>query len=176
MAALLRPWAVGVFAGLFARHTTADLAAERLVVFDLEGLTHGDDALGRLRPMATYLIALFVFGQARAAAQEAPPGHGRGGHAAGLPRHGALLRQPAGDGPGLRPLGVPHVASSTSTTPRAPEGRRAMTSTATKLLLKQVGGENIAALAKDFRLTARLKDFALGAKVGTPGQVGLGAA
>ena len=47
-----------------------------------------------------------------------------------------------------------------------------MTSTATKLLLKQVGGENIAELAKDFRLTARLKDFALGARVGTPGRWG----
>jgi hypothetical protein len=43
---------------------------------------------------------------------------------------------------------------------------------ATKLLLKQVGGENIAELVKDFQLTPRLRDFALGAKVGTPGRWG----
>jgi hypothetical protein len=171
LAALLRPWAVGGFAGLFARPTTADLAAERLIVFDLEGLTHGDDALGRLRPMATYLIALFVFGQARASRKR---------RLLGTDEVATLLAQPAtahffgnllamGRGYGLS---VFHMSQQYLDYTQSAEGRRAMTSTATKLLLKQVGGENIAELVKDFQLTPRLRDFALGAKVGTPGRWG----
>ena len=166
------PWAVGVYSGLFARHTTADLAAERLVVFDLEGLTHGDDALGRLRPMATYLIALFVFGQARApGARSASWARTRWPPCWPTPPRRASSAT-CWRWAGATASRCSTCPSSTSTTPRARRGRRAMTSTATKLLLKQVGGENIAGLAKDFQLTARLKDFALGAKVGTPGRWG----
>jgi hypothetical protein len=171
LAALLRDWSVGMYSGLFARHTTADLSGARLVVFDLEGLTHGDDALGRLRPMATYLISLFVWGEARAQRRRRLLGTDEVATLLAYPAtarfFGNLLAMGRAYG-----LSVFHMSQQYLDYTQSPEGRRAITSTATKLLLKQNGGENIDRLVRDFRLTERLRDFALGARVGAPGRWG----
>ena len=171
MEQLLRPWAAGIYSGIFARHTTADLADERLVVFDLEALTHSDDALGRLRPMATYLISLFIWGRARADRKQRILGTDEVATLLAYPAtahfFGNLLALGRSYG-----LSVFHMSQQYTDYTQSHEGRRAITSTATKLLLKQVGGENIDELTRDFRLTPRLRTFALNARVGTPGKWG----
>jgi hypothetical protein len=171
MVPLLRPWATGIYAGIFARHTTTDLSREPLVVFDLEGLTHSDDALKRLRPMATYLISLFIWGEARATRKKRILGTDEVATLLAYPAtahfFGNLLAMGRSYG-----LSVFHMSQQYTDYTQSKEGRRAITSTATKLLLKQVGGENINELIRDFQLTAGLRDFVLNAKVGTPGKWG----
>jgi hypothetical protein len=168
---LLEPWAVGSFSGIFGRHTTVDLAAERIVVCDLEALTHSDDALKRLRPMATLLISLFIWGQARTHRKR---------RIIVTDEVASLLARPAtaeffsqllylGRSYGMS---IIHMSQQYLDYTGSEQGRRAMTSTATKLLLKQVGGENIDELVRDFQLTQGMRDFVLNAKVGTPGQWG----
>ncbi len=171
LATLLSPWAVGIYSGIFGRHTTIDLADQRLVVFDLESLTHSKDALDQLRPMATYLISLFIWGQARADRKKRILGTDEVATLLAYPStanfFGNLLAMGRSYG-----LSVFHMSQQYLDYTKAEQGRRAITSTATILLLKQKGGENIDELVEDFQLTKRLKDFVLNAKVGTPGKWG----
>lgn len=171
MATRLSSWATGIYAGIFARHTTANLSDEAVVVFDLEALTHADDALKRLRPMATYLISLFVWGEARTTYKK---------RTLVTDEVATLLSRPAtanffgqllslGRSKGMS---VIHMTQQYVDYTKSEDGRRAITSTATKLLLQQVGGENLDELTRDFQLTAHLRDFVLKARIGTPGEWG----
>jgi hypothetical protein len=58
LAVLLKPYALGRYSGLFARHTTADLA-NPVIVYDIRGIPEG------LRPVAIHLITTHTWREAR---------------------------------------------------------------------------------------------------------------
>lgn len=174
LAGLLRPWAAkgGTFAGVFGRHTNTDLRANRLVVFDLESLTHSEDALGRLQPMATYLIALWVWGLARA---------DRRPRILGTDEVGVLLDRPAtarflGNALALGRhygLSIFHMNQGWRNYKSAGEaGEKILLNTPTRVLLAQPEGENLEELARDCRLTEHQRHALGRLRKGVPGQWG----
>ena len=171
LANALYPWARGTFAPLFARPTSVDLTAQRILSFDLESLTHDQDAAGRLRAVASYLIGTWTWALARAT-----PGR----TLLVLDEVETLLAYPEtallvgnwlalGRSYGLQVL---HMSQQYLGYTQTPQGRRAISNTPTKLFLRQAGGENIAQLAADFSLTAAQRHFLLSARKGVPGQCG----
>lgn len=171
LAQALYPWAVGTYAALFARPTSVNLADSPLVSFDLESLTHSEDAGGRLRALASYLIGAWTWALARG---------DQARRVLVLDEVETLLAYPEtallvgnwlalGRSYGLQ---VVHMSQQYTGYTQTPQGRRAISNTPTKLFLQQVGGQNIEEIARDFRLTPQQREFVLRARKGVAGQWG----
>jgi hypothetical protein len=158
LAVLLKPYALELWADLFARPTTADLD-NPFVVYDIRGLDEG------LRPVAVHLIGAHTLREARRDPRRRVFGMDEVTQLLRYPESGRLVADIYLQGRFVG-LAAWSMAQMLEDYLQTHEGRQALGMADTVLLLRQKNKDTLAAAAARFDLTPGQRAFLEGAGIG----------
>jgi hypothetical protein len=158
LAVLIKPYAKGMWARLFARHTTANFN-NPFIVYDVRGLTP------ELRPVAIHVIAALTWREARRNPGRTIFGMDEVTQLMRYPESGRLVADVYLQGRSAG-LAAWSMAQRTEHYTATQEGRDALAMAHTVLLLKQSGKDAVAEAVERFKITpgqrAKLETAAIG--------------
>jgi conjugal transfer ATP-binding protein TraC len=158
LAILLKPYALELWAPLFARHTTADLG-NPFVVYDVRQLDDG------LRPLAVHLIAAHTWREARRDPRRRVFAMDEVTQLLRYPESGRLVADVYLQGR-FQGLSAWSMAQRTEHYTDTPEGRDALAMAHTVLLLRQDDEQALATASGRFKLTAGQRAYLETAGIG----------
>jgi hypothetical protein len=158
LAILLKPYALELWADLFARPTTADLA-NPVIVYDVRGLDES------LRPLAVHLISAHTLREARRDPHRRIFAMDEVTQLLRYPESGRLVADVYLQGRSIG-LSAWSMAQRTEHYTDTPEGRDALAMAHTVLLLRQDDEVALASAAGRFKLTPGQREFLRSAGIG----------
>ncbi len=158
LAILLKPYALELWADLFARPTTADLG-NPFIVYDVRGLDES------LRPLAVHLISAHTLREARRDPRRRIFAMDEVAQLLRYPESGRLVADVYLQGRFIG-LSAWSMAQRTEHYTDTPEGRDALAMAHTVLLLRQDDESALAAASGRFKLTPDQRDFLRAAGIG----------